>query len=82
MPLVTSLNRWMCSITGPPDTPYEGGKFYLLFDYPDNVSCQSAKLISNILDDHVIFFQFPGLMSFTDEHYFSITDVRFPFSTR
>lgn len=29
-------STWLASLTGPPGSPYEGGKFYILIQVPDN----------------------------------------------
>jgi len=30
------ITSWIASITGPPDSPYEGGKFYLQVDFTED----------------------------------------------
>ena len=35
LPSSPSLSTWHVLIAGPPSTPYEGGKFLLLFVFPD-----------------------------------------------
>ena len=35
LPTPSSLAQWHVLITGPPSTPYEGGRFSLLFVFPD-----------------------------------------------
>ena len=37
------LFTWEATMTGPPDTPYEGGKFKLLVKIPENYPFQAPR---------------------------------------
>ncbi len=39
------MNNWMGSVTGPPDSPYAGGKFGLAIHFPPEFPFVAPKII-------------------------------------
>ena len=45
IPIGDDLNNWMGSVTGPPDSPYAGGKFGLAIHFPPEFPFVAPKII-------------------------------------